>query len=52
MERVDSLLLELSARHRSADPRFLAAVRPLVVSILDQDTPEPARVPQIGRAHV
>lgn len=45
MERVDSLLLELSARHRNTDPRFLTAVRPMVLSILDPATPETARVP-------
>ena len=45
MERVDSLIAELSVRHKNADPRFLAAVRPMVVSILDPATPEDARVP-------
>ena len=44
MDRVDSLLQELSSRHRNHDPRFLAAVRPLVVSILDGGTPEPCRI--------
>lgn len=45
MERVDSLLSELSSRHHNQDPRFLAAVRPMVVTILDPATPEQARVP-------
>jgi hypothetical protein len=45
MERVDSLLQELASRHRNDDPRFLAAVRPMVVTILDPATPEHARVP-------
>jgi hypothetical protein len=45
MERVDSLLRELSSRHRNHDPRFLAAVRPMVASILDPATPEGVRVP-------
>ena len=45
MERVDSLISELSVRHQNADPRFLAAVRPLVASILDPATPEASRVP-------
>jgi hypothetical protein len=45
MERVDSLLSELSQRHHNQDPRFLAAVRPMVVTILDPATPEHARVP-------
>lgn len=45
MERVDSLLQELASRHRNDDPRFLAAVRPMVVTILDPATPEQARVP-------
>lgn len=44
MTRVDSLLLELQARHRNQDPRFLAAVRPMVERILDAGTPEHARV--------
>jgi predicted NBD/HSP70 family sugar kinase len=45
MDRVDSLLRELSSRHRNDDGRFLTAVRPMVVSILDDRTPEAARVP-------
>lgn len=45
MTRVDSLLLELSSRHRNHDPRFLAAVRPMVERIVDPATPEQARVP-------
>lgn len=45
MTRVDSLLLELSNRHRNHDPRFLAAVRPMVERIIDPATPEQARVP-------
>lgn len=45
MERIDSLLLELSTRHRNHDPRFLTAVRPMVATILDPGTPEAARVP-------
>jgi len=45
MERVDFLLSELSQRHQNQDPRFLAAVRPMVVTILDPATPEHARVP-------
>jgi hypothetical protein len=49
MERVDSLLQELSSRHRNDDPRFLAAVRPLAVAILDPGTPEAARVPLLER---
>lgn len=44
MERIDSLLQELSSRHRNHDARFLAAVRPVVASILDTGTPEHARV--------
>lgn len=45
MTRVEALLQELSARHRNADPKFLAAVRPLAERILDPATPEPSRVP-------
>ena len=45
MDRVDTLLTELSARHRNHDPRFLTAVRPLVASILDDGTPADKRVP-------
>jgi hypothetical protein len=45
MDRVDSLLRELASRHRNDDARFLAAVRPMVVTILDPLTPEVARVP-------
>jgi hypothetical protein len=44
MDRVDSLLLELSSRHRNHDPRFLEAVRPMLASILDAGTPPSARV--------
>ena len=44
MDRADRLIAELSARHRNADPRVLAAVRPMVVDILDPRTPELARV--------
>lgn len=45
MTRIDSLLFELQSRHRNQDPRFLAAVRPLVEKILDPTLPEPARIP-------
>jgi cytochrome c oxidase assembly factor CtaG len=45
MERIDSLLRELSSRHRNHDARFLATVRPMVARILDPATPEAARVP-------
>lgn len=45
MDRVDSLIAELSHRHQNADPRFLAAVRPMVASILDPATPEASRIP-------
>ncbi len=45
MTRVDSLLLELSSRHRNHDPRFLVAVRPMVERIIDPATPEQMRVP-------
>ena len=45
MERIDSLLLELSARHQNQNPRFLAAVRPMVATILDPGTPTAARAP-------
>ncbi|MBZ0150616.1 MAG: hypothetical protein K8J09_03720 [Planctomycetes bacterium] len=45
MDRVDSLLSELSSRHRNADPAFLAAVRPMVGGILEPGPPEHARVP-------
>ena len=45
MDRVDTLIAELSSRHSNQDPRFLAAVRPVVVKILDDKTPEDARVP-------
>lgn len=44
MERIDSLLQELSARHCNQDPRFLAAVRPMVGAILDAGTPGDSRV--------
>jgi hypothetical protein len=43
MERVDSLLQELAARHRNHDPAFLTAVRPLVATIVDKATPALAR---------
>lgn len=45
MQRIDSLLAELTARHRNHDARFLAAVRPMAERILDPATPESARVP-------
>ncbi|MCB9879326.1 MAG: hypothetical protein H6835_17160 [Planctomycetes bacterium] len=45
MNRVDNLIRELASRHRNHDPRFLEAVRPMVASILDDRTPEHARVP-------
>ncbi|MFM1872649.1 MAG: hypothetical protein RL398_2071 [Planctomycetota bacterium] len=45
MTRIDSLLEELQTRHRNDDPRFLAAVRPMVERILDPGTPDAARVP-------
>lgn len=45
MDRADSLLLELQHRHRNHDPRFLAAVRPMVDRILDPGMPIAARVP-------
>ncbi|MCK5941713.1 MAG: hypothetical protein KAI24_07085 [Planctomycetes bacterium] len=45
MDRVDSLIAELSVRHRNTDPEFLAAVRPMVVAILDPATPDASRVP-------
>jgi hypothetical protein len=45
MDRVDSLLRELSSRHRNQDARFLAGVRPMAEKILDANTPEAARVP-------
>lgn len=44
MNRIDSLMLELSSRHRNEDPRFLAAVRPMVAAILDAGTPDHSRV--------
>ena len=44
MERVDSLLEELASRHRNRDPRFLAAVRPMVAGILDVRTPDGSRI--------
>ena len=49
MERIDSLLSELSARHRNQDPRFLAAVRPMVAAILDVGTPVDCRVTLLER---
>ena len=45
MDRADSLIAELSSRHQNQSPKFLAAVRPLVVNILDEKTPEEARIP-------
>ena len=45
MDRVDTLIAELSCRHQNTDTRFLAAVRPIVAKILDDKTPEEARVP-------
>lgn len=45
MSRVDALLEELSARHDNRDPRFLAAVRPMIERILDPTTPVASRVP-------
>ncbi|MDO8348981.1 MAG: hypothetical protein Q7T30_02005 [Planctomycetota bacterium] len=45
MTRVDALLTELSLRHRNDDPRFLAAVRPIIERIVDPSLPEDARVP-------
>ena len=45
MTRVDTLMLELQARHKNSDPRFLTAVRPMVERILDPATPDAARVP-------
>ncbi|MCU0862295.1 MAG: hypothetical protein MUC36_00760 [Planctomycetes bacterium] len=44
MERIDSLLDELSSRHRNHDPRFLAAVRPMAASILDPALTDGQRV--------
>lgn len=45
MDRADTLIAELASRHQNQDPRFLAAVRPMVVNILDAHTPEDARIP-------
>jgi hypothetical protein len=45
MDRVDTIIRELSSRHRNADDRFLAAVRPMVERILEPGTPADARVP-------
>jgi len=45
MDRVDTLIAELSCRHQNTDSRFLTAVRPIVVKILDAKTPADARVP-------
>ena len=42
MTRVDSLLAELGARHRTGDA-FLEQLRPMVERILDPGTPEAAR---------
>ncbi|MFO1076372.1 MAG: hypothetical protein U1E73_01445 [Planctomycetota bacterium] len=44
MSRVDALLSELQSRHRNDDPQFLAAIRPAIERILDDATPEHARV--------
>lgn len=44
MPRVESLLLELQARHRNQDPRFLEAVRPMAERILDPTLSDAARV--------
>lgn len=44
MNRIDSLMLELSSRHRNNDQRFLTSVRPLVAAILDGGTPDHSRV--------
>lgn len=45
MDRVDTLIAELSSRHQNKDERFLTAVRPIVEKILDDKTPEDVRVP-------
>tara|TARA_R110002094_G_scaffold25005_15_gene37290 strand:+ start:2779 stop:3033 length:255 start_codon:yes stop_codon:yes gene_type:complete len=45
MDRVDTLIAELSSRHSNRNPRFLEAVRPIVVKIFDDRTPEESRVP-------
>ncbi|MGE3173657.1 MAG: hypothetical protein AB7O97_13620 [Planctomycetota bacterium] len=45
MTRAEALIHELASRHDNADPRFLAAVRPMVDRILDDATPAAARVP-------
>jgi len=45
MDRVDTLITELSSRHHNTDEKFLTAVRPIVEKILDDKTPEEARVP-------
>ena len=45
MNRVDTIIRELSSRHQNADARFLAAVRPMVACIFDSGTPAAARVP-------
>ncbi|MFT7535974.1 MAG: hypothetical protein ACI85K_001927 [Hyphomicrobiaceae bacterium] len=45
MDRVDNLIAELASRHGNSSPRFLAAVRPVAVKILDDKTPDGARVP-------
>ncbi|MCA8976269.1 MAG: hypothetical protein KDC98_16230 [Planctomycetes bacterium] len=42
---MDAILSELSSRHQNTDVRFLTAVRPMVERILDDGTPEAARVP-------
>jgi hypothetical protein len=45
MDRVDTLIAELSCRYQNTNSKFLTAVRPIVVKILDAKTPEDARVP-------
>ncbi len=41
--RVDSLIAELSSRHRNEDPRFLTAVRPIAERILALPLPDDRR---------
>lgn len=41
-ERVDGLLAELQARHKT-QPEFMEQLRPLLERILDDDTPEDCR---------
>ncbi|MFK7738737.1 MAG: hypothetical protein AB8H80_00335 [Planctomycetota bacterium] len=45
MDRVDTLIQELSARHQNTDEKFLVAVRPMVERILAPDLPEESRIP-------